>query len=144
MTDVFISSLRPLALGCAIALAAVAPSMANGPAPQTATTSQPQKAPADLSAKCQAMMAEHATLMADMKSADERLDTLLSKMHTASGQEKVDAVAAVVSELVTQRKTMRDRMMSMNQSMMGHMAEHMQTGPQSMAMCPMMKGHMKH
>jgi hypothetical protein len=36
-------------------------------------------------------------------------------------------------------------MMQMHQGMMSHMMEHMQAGPQSMAMCPMMKmGAMKH
>ena len=31
------------------------------------------------------------------------------------------------------------RMMQMHQGTMGHMMEHMQAGPKSMAMCPMMK-----
>lgn len=103
------------------------------------------KSQADMSAKCTEMMAQHDKMMAEMKSADERLDGLVAKMDAASEQEKVDATAAVVSELVAQRKTMRERMMGMHQKMMGHMAEHMQAGPQSMAMCPMMKmGGMKH
>ena len=59
-------------------------------------------------------------------------------MNAASGQEKIDATAAVVTELVAQRTTTRERMMSMHQNMMGHLSEHMQAGPQSMAMCPMM------
>ena len=51
----------------------------------------------------------------------------------------------VVTEIVTQRKTMREGMMSMHEGVMSHMMEHMQAGPQSMAMCPMMKmGGMKH
>jgi hypothetical protein len=61
------------------------------------------------------------------------------------GAEKADATAAVVSELVTQRRTMRDGAMKMQHEMMGHMMEHMR-GKDSMAMCPMMKpmGDMKH
>ena len=52
---------------------------------------------------------------------------LAAKMTAASGQAKVDATAAVVSEIVAQRKAMREG------------------GPQSMATCPMMKmGGMKH
>ena len=64
----------------------------------------------------------------------------------ASGAEKADANAAVVNELVTQRRTMRDGMMKMEGGMMGHMMEHVQAGKDSMAMCPMMKqmGGMKH
>ena len=106
------------------------------------TTAKPS---ADMSAKCKAMMAEHEKMMADMKAADGRLDDLVARMNSASGQAKVDATAAAVTEIVAQRKTMRDRMMQMHQGMMAHMMEHMQAGPQSLAMCPMMKmGAMKH
>lgn len=102
------------------------------------------KSQSDMSAKCREMMAQHDKMMAEMKSADQRLDELVAKMNAVSGQEKIDATAAVVTELVAQRKTMRERMMNMHQSMMGHMGEHMQAGPHSMAMCPMMKmGGMK-
>jgi hypothetical protein len=85
------------------------------------------------------MMAERDTMMADMKAADQRLDGLVLTMNAASGMEKVTATAAVVSEIVAQRKTMRDGMMKMQEDMMGHMMEHMQAGPGAMTMCPMMK-----
>lgn len=123
---------------------AAASSIANGLPAQTAVASQPEKAPSDMSAKCQATMAEHAKMMAEIEAADQRLDTLVSKMNAASGDEKTDATAAVVSEIVAQRRTLRERMMNMHQNMMRHMAEHMQAGPKSMGMCPMMKGQMKH
>ena len=104
-----------------------------------------------MEAKCQAMMAEHEKMMADMKAADQRLDGLVATMNTASGMEKMAATAAVVTEMVTQRRTMRDGMMKMQEDMMAHMMEHMQAGKDSMAMCPMMKmmkskpmGGMKH
>jgi hypothetical protein len=99
----------------------------------------------DMSAKCKAVMADHEKMMAEMKAADERVDGLVTNMNSASGQAKVDAIAATVTEIVAQRRTMRERMMGMHQEMMTHMMEHMQAGPQSMAMCPMMKmGGMKH
>jgi hypothetical protein len=83
--------------------------------------------------------------MAEMKAADRTLDELVAKMNSASGQAKVDATAAAVTEIVQQRQTMRDRMMRMHHSMMGHMMQHIQAGPQSMTMCPMMKmGAMRH
>ena len=94
---------------------------------------------ADIAAKCKAMMADRQKMMEEMKAADQRLDELLAKMNSASGQAKVDATAAAVTELAAQRKAMRDRMTQMHQGMMTHMGEHMQAGPQSMAMCPMMK-----
>lgn len=101
---------------------------------------QPARA-AEMSDKCKAMMAQHEKMMAEMKAADERLNQLVARMKAASGDARVDAIAAVVAEIVAQRTTMRDRMMSMHEAMMGHMMEHMQAGPESMAMCPMMKMH---
>jgi hypothetical protein len=94
---------------------------------------------AGMAAKCQAMMAEHEKMMAEMKAADLRLDGLVAQMNAATGQPKVDATAAVVSEMVAQRKAMRDGMMKMQPRMMAHMMEHMEAGKDSMAMCPMMK-----
>lgn len=75
-----------------------------------------------------------------MKEADARLDQLVTKMNSASGNAKVDATAAVVQELVTQRRQMRERMASMQQNMMAHMGEHMaHGGGTQMAQCPMMQ-----
>ena len=113
--------------------------------PQHEHQQTPAKPSADMSAKCNAMMAQHEKMMTEMKAADQRLDELVAKMNQASGQAKMDATAATVTEIVAQRKTMRDRMMQMHQQMMSHMGEHMQAGAQSMAMCPMMKmGGMQH
>lgn len=100
---------------------------------------RPARPPADMSAKCKAMMAEHDKVVAELRTADERLDQLVTKMNAASGEAKVDATAAVVAEMVTQRRKMRDRMMGMQEGTMSHMMEHVQAGPKSMADCPMMK-----
>jgi hypothetical protein len=53
-------------------------------------------------------------MMAD--SMDARLDTLVSAMNKASGDKKVQAMAAVINELVAQRKTMRAHMHQMMDS----------------------------
>jgi hypothetical protein len=92
-----------------------------------------------MAAKDQAMMADREKMMSAMKAADQRLDELVAKMNTASGMEKMTATAAVVTEMVTQRRTIRDGMMKMQDGMMSHMMEHMQAGPASMVGCPMMK-----
>jgi hypothetical protein len=141
-----IRSASPAALACVVILLQAPAHSAQ--APQSPPRQQQQDAakPAtDMSAKCKAMMGEHEKMMADLKAADQRLDGLVAKMTAASGQAKVDATAAVVTEIVAQRRTMREGMMKMQHGMMSHMMEHMQAGPQSMAMCPMMKmGGMKH
>lgn len=95
---------------------------------------------------CQQMMQGHQKMMEQMKAMDGRLDTLVQQMNSASGQAKVDATAAVVNELVSQRKTMREGMEGMQGRMMQHMAEHMQAGGKGMTACPMMgqmSGHMQ-
>ena len=49
-------------------------------------------------------------------------------------------MAAVLNELVSQRKVLRSIMMEMQPSMMAHMAHHMQPyGPKGAMDCPMMK-----
>jgi hypothetical protein len=89
----------------------------------------------------ESMMARHKEMMAKMDAMDARLDDLVKKMNTAKGTKKVDAVAAVVSELVAQRKEMRQQMMAMRPEMMRHMMEHMRMGmTKGMMECPMMKG----
>lgn len=114
---------------------------------QHAAEAKPQAGmAADMAAKCQAMMADHEKMMAEMKAADQKLDDLVGRMNAASGLEKANATAVVVNELVTQRRTMQAGMMERQHGMMAHMMEHSQAGKDSMAMCPMMKqmSGMKH
>jgi hypothetical protein len=60
-------------------------------------------------------------MMAEMKANRARLDTLVQQKNSASGNAKVDAIAAVVTELVRQQNTMHDRMGQMHEQMMsGH------------------------
>jgi hypothetical protein len=132
--------------GCAAVVITAVPGLAAQMSHEQHAATDTAKPPAGMEAKCQAMMAEHDKMMADMKAADQRLDDLVAKMNTASGMDKMAATATLVSEMVTQRRTMQAGMMKMQQDMMGHMMEHMQAGKESMAMCPMMKqmGDMKH
>jgi hypothetical protein len=86
-------------------------------------------------------------MMGRMKAADAELETLVARMNAATGDEKVDAIAAVVNKIVEQRQSLRTQLMQMHEHMMGHMLEHMQMGDmramrESMALCPMMKGMM--
>lgn len=135
ITRWFLGSVIVLALGAGVGTQA----------PADHKHQMPGKPSADMSASCKAMMADHEKMAADVKAADERLDGLVARMTAASGQAKADATAAVVTEMVAQRKTIRDGMMKMHAGMMSHMMEHMQAGSTSMAMCPMMKmGGMKH
>ncbi len=92
---------------------------------------------------CKAMMAKRQAMMGEMKAMDAKLDAFVQSMNDARGSKKVDATAAVVTELVAQRKAMRESMESMHAEMMKHMMGHMQSGmmegtSKSMSGCPMM------
>ena len=67
----------------------------------------------------QAMMKMHEQMMAEMKAGDAKLDALVKDMNDAKGDAKLNAIAAVVNELVQQHKTMHGRMGQMHQQMMG-------------------------
>ena len=49
-------------------------------------------------------------MMEVMRQHDQKLDDLIAKMNAAKGEAKVDAIAAVLNELVAQRKEMRKQM----------------------------------
>jgi hypothetical protein len=71
-----------------------------------------------------------------MDSLNRRLDSLVAQMNRASGNQKMDAMAAVITELVAQRKMMQNRMHQMMQGegrRMGMMRDSTSTGPKPTA-----------
>ena len=91
---------------------------------------------ADMMARCQEMMAGRQKMMDEMRAADTRLDSLVTRMNSAKGDdERLDALTAVLNELVAQHRKMHEHMASMPQ-MMGHAMQHMAGGAMD---CPMMK-----
>ncbi len=72
-----------------------------------------------------AQMAEmHQKMDAEMKAQDAELDKLVAAMNSATGEKKVDAIAAVVNKLVEQRKAMHEKMGAMHENMQGGMMKH--------------------
>ena len=67
-----------------------------------------------------AMMAQHKNTVAMMAADDQKLADLIARMNTATGDAKVEAIAAVVSEIAAQRA----RMTKMQGDAMGHMKSH--------------------
>ena len=55
-------------------------------------------------------------MMQQVQAADARLDKLVSEMNRATGAKKVEAMAAVINEIVAQRKQMRGHMREMMES----------------------------
>ena len=138
----------------ALALAVAAQGQTTPPA--SGRTAQAARPPMVDESHTAAMMAERQQMMASMRAMDQKLSDLAKKMDAARGPDKVDALAAVVKEMVSQRAQMRDRMMAMQSEMMTHMMQHMSAmqggmmsmmgnrGGQAAAMqsmndCPMMK-----
>lgn len=105
-----------------------------GPAAKAGPAAKPE-----MMAHCKEMMGRHQQMMEEMKAADTRLDALVTRLNGASGDDaRLDALTAVVTEMVAQRRQMHERMASMPQMMMGHAMQHAAGGG---AMdCPMMKG----
>jgi hypothetical protein len=60
----------------------------------------------------------HQKMEAEMKAQDAELDKLVADMNAATGDKKVDAIAAVVSKMVEQRKAMHEKMAVMHMGMM--------------------------
>ena len=58
----------------------------------------------------------HQTMMQQMQAADTRLDKLVAEMNRATGSKKVEAMAAVINEMVAQRRQMQAHMMQMMDS----------------------------
>jgi uncharacterized protein (DUF3084 family) len=90
------------------------------------------------------MMQMHQRMMTGMKAMDNHVKDLVTRMKDATGEAKVDAIAAAVVALVDQRMPMREGMMQMQNQMMNHMMRHMAEGgadamSSMMESCPMMK-----
>ncbi len=93
---------------------------------------------------CKAMMQQHEDMQKHMAEMNAKLQSLVDDMNRVKGSAKVDKIAAVINELVTQRAMMQKQMMDMQPAMMNHMMEHMKSGmmkgmTDSMSGCPMMK-----
>ena len=73
-------------------------------------------------------MKEHDEMMSRMKEMDARLDAKVAAMDAAKGDQKVEAMAAVIKEMVSQRKEMQEHMMKMHDIKKGHMMEHVKPG----------------
>jgi hypothetical protein len=90
----------------------------------------------DTTEKHKDWQARHEKMVAEMNGMDTRLDEKLAAMNAAKGDQKVEAMAAVINELVSQRKEMRANFGPMHHGMRGPMMGH-----EGAMDCPMMKHH---
>jgi len=104
-----------------------------------AQQTKPEMMQSGMMSKCKEMMEMHQEMQTKMKQMDQKLSDLGQKMNQATGDQKIQAMEAVLNEMINQRNAMRAMMMSNHSMMMPHMGEHMQKGASSMMECPMMK-----
>ena len=93
------SRIARLLVPSALALALAAPAWAEDPAPKGAAPAPPPH--------MQQMPQQRRARMAQMQERNKRLDDLVAKMNAAKGEAKVDAIAAVLAEMVEQRRAMQ-------------------------------------
>jgi hypothetical protein len=94
--------MKRLLIGCALVLLC-------------ATALVAQTPPAEKTAKhdCAAMMQKHEGMQKHMAEMDAKLQGLVDDMNKATGEARVDKMAAVLNELVTQRAMLQKHMTSM-------------------------------
>jgi hypothetical protein len=95
---------------------------------KTETTDQKQEQNSDMT-EMKGMMVK-GQMMSNWKDQDAELDKLVAEMNSASADKKLDAVAAVVTKLVEQRKAMHEQMQKMMSA----------NEKEGMGMCRMMMG----
>ncbi len=98
----------------------------------TAAAQQPGATPRDTQPVMGAGPGMSMMMMTD--SLNRRLDSMVARMNRASGNKKMDAMAAVINELIAQRKAMMTRMHE--QMMMGDTMQNMMGGPPGPAPSP--------
>ncbi len=138
----------------ALALAVGVGAQTSPHAGHTPAAKSPEAAPmadhkADMKAGCEAMMAKKQEMQTKMQEMDATLDKLVAEMNAAKGSKVADAMekplAAVINELVAQRKASHSMTKEMDAAMMAHMMGHMDMhGTKGKMECPMMKAGMTH
>jgi len=90
--------------------------------------------------QCRVMKEQKQKLQSDIDSQSIQLADRIERMNRAPREEKVELLAAVVTDMAEQQTSMNARKAKMGEDMMSHMMQHMQMGKDSMAQCPMMQG----
>lgn len=103
-------------LAALLALALAPPLFAQAGQPET------EAPPATQKPMRERMRQHQEQMMQQMQEEDARLEELVARMNQAEGEERVDALMAVVNELADQRLTMRRRMQQMREGKQGGMS----------------------
>ena len=83
-------------------------------APQEGARACPAGQECPMHADQEAMKARHAAMMKQHEEDAARVQELQDRMHGATGEAKVDAIAALLDEMLTQQRAMHEMMMGMH------------------------------
>lgn len=78
--------------------------------PATPPTASEEMGAPGCMAMCKAMMEKRKKAEADLTAMDKKIVDLVAVMNAAKGDKRIEAMAAVVNELASQRKAMRETM----------------------------------
>jgi hypothetical protein len=90
--------------------------------------------------RCQELQEQKQRLTDDIQAQDAELCAQLAKMNYARKDEKVDAMAAVITYMVEQRIVMDARRTKLERDLLKHAVQHIERAKESMSQCPMMRG----
>lgn len=109
----------PLGLALALALVALPPVAGAQDHPPAHRDAQACPAGAECPVKPdhEAMMARHQAMMEQHAEAADRIQALQDRMHQATGEARVDAIAALLDEMLSQHRAMHQMMMGMHHPM---------------------------
>lgn len=75
-----------------------------------------------MGAQCKTMMDMQRNLQAEIKNNDAQLDKLVAAMNKATGTQKIDDLAAVVTKVVSQREETQRQILAIQSRMMHQLA----------------------
>jgi hypothetical protein len=78
----------------------------------------------------QQMMSQYQNMMSQIQQMDSELQAKVAAMNSATGDQRIPAIVAVINEMARQRHDLFSRMQMMNSGMMTYGASHMQSGGQ--------------
>ncbi len=126
-------------LTLAMAFAFLAPITSQSQSADPAAPAEDAASEGKMMERCKKMMEQKQQMRADRQAQTKELTEQAAKMNSASAENKVDEMAALITRMLEQRIAMDERKAKMEDDMMEHMRGHMEMGKNSMSMCPMMK-----
>lgn len=101
---------------------AMPPGMGHAPSMQP---QDPQQQQMRMFAKFQEMMEQQNRMVEDNTKINEAMAKQIAAMNAAKGEEKVNAVAAVLTQIFEQQKTIREQLVAMHQELLVQMMRQM-------------------